>query len=212
MRFVGCAGLGFVLALAAGAVPAEEATKPDAFDRGPFSGEPPQGGAAPVPPLQGSPPPTATYTVPSDYQVCVDPQYYDRILEAQTNNWRFQIRRRDFALMSQMAGTWERQEPNGVGGVSVVRSELHPEGSFTFEKRTCVSMPGLGTSCPSSIGHGYWAAHWEGDGTIFFATLLSFSGYTGERISGICGGGFVRVLDPYTTQETATGIVARRNR
>jgi hypothetical protein len=143
--------------------------------------------------------------------VCVNPQYIDVIDQTQTNNWRYQMRRRDFGLMAQLAGVWQSQEPNGVGGVSNVQTTSHAEGSLLYEKRTCVSMPGLGTSCPTSIGHGYWAAHPAGDGTIMVASILWFSHYTGDRTKGVCGGGPIRMIDA-NTQMGPTGQIARRVR
>lgn len=164
------------------------------------------------PPPAPAPNPATNYYVSEEYQVCVDPQYYDRINETQTNNWRFQVRRRDFELMRRIAGTWQTQSPNGVGGTEYAQSTTYPEGTFTYEKRTCVSMQGLGTSCPVSTGHGYWAAHLAENGTIFMATNLSFSGYSGEAIRGVCGGAYLRLLDPNTSQNVQTGAIARRVR
>lgn len=187
-------------AAGSGGARAEEPPGADQFDHGLFAGEPPRDLAE----KKGD------YSVPDEYQVCIDPQYYDRINEAQTHNWRYQVRRRDYDLMRRIAGTWRSEEPNGVGGIAYASSTTHPEGSFTFEKRTCVSMPGLGTSCPSSIGHGYWAAHWGENGTIFMATWVAWSGYTGEVVRGVCGGAYLRMLDENTSQNVHTGAISRR--
>lgn len=199
-----------LLMLALGCMPAFAGAAPIAE---PLAAEPPPASEpAPAPPAPTPQNPAANYYVSEEYQVCVDPQYYDRINETQTNNWRFQVRRRDFNLMRQIAGTWQSQAPNGVGGIEYVQSTTTPEGTFTYEKRTCVSMQGLGTSCPVSVGHGYWAAHMSEDGSIFMATNLSFSGYTGQVIRGICGGAFLRMLDAHTSQNVQTGAISRRVR
>lgn len=122
--------------------------------------------------------------------------------------WPQQVAARDPRLMQGLAGIWGAQEPNGVGGVAQVRTTLWPDGRLLYEKQTCISMPGLSTSCPQSIGHGEWAAHFAADGTVFFATNLQGSSYNGQPTAS-CGGNYVRLIDWNTTMD-ANGNVARR--
>lgn len=122
--------------------------------------------------------------------------------------WPQQVAARDPRLMQGLAGVWASQEPNGVGGVAHARMTLWPDGRLLYEKQTCVSMPGLGSSCPQSIGHGEWAAHFAADGTVFFATNLQGSSYGGQQTAS-CGGSYVRLIDWNTTMG-ANGAVARR--
>lgn len=116
-----------------------------------------------------------------------------------TDNWRFQVRRRDSQLMAQLAGVWRGQGPNGVGGVSETQVTYHPEGTLTYERRTCITMQGLGTSCPVSMGHGYWAAHYSDGQTVFLSSNLIYSGPNGVVLSGNCSGGYFRFVDNNTT-------------
>jgi hypothetical protein len=116
-----------------------------------------------------------------------------------TDNWRFQVRRRDAQLMAQIAGVWRSQGPNGVGGVAETQVTYHPEGTLTYERRTCITMQGLGTSCPVSLGHGYWAAHYSDAQTVFLSSNTIFSGANGTLHSGNCGGAYFRFVDGNTT-------------
>lgn len=116
-----------------------------------------------------------------------------------TDNWRFQVRRRDPQLMAQLAGVWRAQSPNGVGGTAETEVTYHPEGTLTYERRTCITMQGLGTSCPVSLGHGYWAAHYSDSQTVFLSSNLIFSGSDGTLHSGNCGGAYFRFVDRNTT-------------
>jgi hypothetical protein len=116
-----------------------------------------------------------------------------------TDNWRFQVRRRDAQLMSQIAGVWRSQGPNGVGGTAEMQVTYHPEGTLTYERRTCITMQGLGTSCPVSMGHGYWAAHYSDSQTVFLSSNLIYSGPNGVLLSGNCAGGYFRFVDGNTT-------------
>lgn len=126
-----------------------------------------------------------------------------------TDNWRFQVRRADSRLMAQIAGRWRSQTPNGVGGMAETQVTYHTEGTLTFERRTCVSMQGLGTSCPASIGHGYWAAHYSDAQTVFISSNLIVSGYDGVARSGNCSGGYFRFVDRDTTIDSQ-GLTSRR--
>lgn len=123
-----------------------------------------------------------------------------------TSNWQFQISKRDPQLMQLIAGTWRSEGPNGVGGIAYTQVTYHPEGSLTYERRTCITMQGLGTSCPASIGHGYWAAHYSDGQTVFLSTNLTVSGADGVTRPGNCGGGYFRFVDRDTTidQQGAT--------
>jgi len=116
-----------------------------------------------------------------------------------TDNWRYQVRRRDPQLMAQLAGVWRAQSPNGVGGTAEMQVTYHPEGTLTYERRTCITMQGLGTSCPVSLGHGYWAAHYSDSQTVFLSSNLIFSGSDGTLHSGNCGGAYFRFVDRNTT-------------
>ena len=126
-----------------------------------------------------------------------------------TANWKIQASKRDPQLTALLVGTWRSQAPNGVGGIAYSQATYHPEGTLTFERRTCVSMEGLGTSCPATIGHGYWAAHYSDGQTVFLATNVTFSGYDRVRRAGNCSGGYFRFVDRDTTMDQQ-GATSRR--
>lgn len=126
-----------------------------------------------------------------------------------SENWRFQASKRDPQLTQLLVGTWRSEGPNGVGGTAVSQVTYQSDGTLTFERRTCITMQGLGTSCPASIGHGYWAAHYADGQTVFLSTNLTISGYDGIARPGNCSGGYFRFVDRDTTIDQQGGTSRR---
>jgi hypothetical protein len=126
--------------------------------------------------------------------------------------WNQQMQAADRGLMQQITGVWRTQEPDGNGGMADVQVSYAPDGTMTYDRRACYSMPGLGTSCPTSSGYGAWVAHYSGQGGAFFlATNLRTSLSNGQATQG-CGGFNAYLADPSTMVGQNGQVVARRVR
>lgn len=123
--------------------------------------------------------------------------------------WQQQTQAADPQLMAQLAGVWRSQEPNGAGGMAQVTSQLGPDGTMLYDRQTCYSMAGLGTSCPQSTGHGWWVAHMSGPNQIFLATNLTTSLVNGQMTQG-CGGGNYVILGPGALGDANGRLVMQR--
>lgn len=126
--------------------------------------------------------------------------------------WPQQMQAADRQLMQRIAGTWMTQEPDGNGGMADVQVQYGPDGAMQYDRRACYSMPGLGTSCPTSSGYGAWVAHYSGqNGQFFIATNLRTSLVNGQVTQG-CGGYNAYLSDPNTMVGPNGQVVARRVR
>ena len=125
--------------------------------------------------------------------------------------WPQQMQAADRGVMQQITGVWTTQEPDGMGGMADVQVSYAPDGTMTYDRRACYSMPGLGTSCPTSSGYGAWVAHSNQGGGFFLATNLRTSLSNGQATQG-CGGFNAYLADPSTMVGQNGQVVARRVR
>jgi len=126
--------------------------------------------------------------------VCISPQTH-QVDIVMTQEFQRRFAGRDPRAMGKFSGVWSAQEPNWQGGTVDVKTTLNGDGTLLFEKNTCVSMQGLGTSCPRESGQGYWAAATASEDIVFMSTNVTYSDYTGHLIRGECHGRYVRMSD-----------------
>jgi hypothetical protein len=92
--------------------------------------------------------------------------YYD---QAMTETWLRTLGNADGSVMAAIAGTYYTEIPApALGMISYQYRSYDANGLFRYEDRTCSQ-----TGCSQNAGHGRWAAHATGRGTVFMMITWS---------------------------------------